>query len=158
MHGTGPGIDECEPPEVERVHAVDVLVGVDLHERGVVVDLRRRGVLHEERVDARVVVHLADRRDDVGLRRVLRQVDVRRRPAELLGLLHLHADVAFARAVVADEHSSESGRVPGRQQLVDARREVGEHRVGHRCPGIITALGRSLPLAPALNGGSASRR
>ena len=53
------------------MHPVDVLVGVDLHERGVVVDLRRRGVLDEEGVDARVVVQLADRGDDVGLRRVV---------------------------------------------------------------------------------------
>ena len=66
------------------MHPVDVFVGIDLEQRGVVVDLRRRGMLHEERVDRGIVVERADGGGDVGLRRVFRQVDVRRRPAELL--------------------------------------------------------------------------
>ena len=43
---------EREPADVHRVQAVDVLVGVDLEQRGVEVDLRRRRVLHEVAVDA----------------------------------------------------------------------------------------------------------
>ena len=59
------------------MHPVDVLVGIHFHQRGVVVDLRRRGVLKQECIDARVGVHLANRGHNIGLRRVLRQVDVR---------------------------------------------------------------------------------
>ena len=53
VHGTGPGHTEHEPAEVHRVQPVDVLVGIDLEQRGFVVDLRRRRVLHEHRVDGR---------------------------------------------------------------------------------------------------------
>ena len=82
-----------------------------------------------------IVVELADRGDHVGLRRVLGKVDVRRRPAELLRLLHLHADVARAGAVVAHEDRAEPGRVPVGDQLLAPRHEVGEHRVGDRTAG-----------------------
>ena len=51
---------------------------------------------------------------------------------ELLRLLLLHADVARARAVVADEDRAEPRRVPVRDQLLDARLEVREHRLGDR--------------------------
>jgi len=71
------GRTEREPTEVERVHPVDVLVGIDLHEGRVVVDLRRRRMLHEERIDLRVVVHLPDRGHEIRLARVLREMDVR---------------------------------------------------------------------------------
>ena len=52
------------------MHAVDVLVGIHLEQRGLVVDLRRRRVLHEHRVDGGIVVELADRSEQVVLRRV----------------------------------------------------------------------------------------
>ena len=73
-----PGDTEHEPAEVHRVQPVDVLVGIDLEQRGLVVDLRRRRVLHEHRVDGGIVVERADRREQIGLRRVLGQVHVRR--------------------------------------------------------------------------------
>ena len=63
---------EREAAHVDRVHAVDVLVGIHLEQRGVEVDLRRRRVLDEEAVDQRVVVERAHGGDHVGLRRVLR--------------------------------------------------------------------------------------
>ena len=104
---------ERQATHVHRVHAVDVLVGVHLEQRGVEVDLRWRGVLDEEAVDERVVVEGADGGEHVGLGRVLGQVLVRCRPAELARLLHLHADVARAGAVVAHEDGAEPGRVAG---------------------------------------------
>ena len=75
--GHWPRHHQREPAHVHRVHAVDVLVGIHLHDRGVEVDLLRRGVLHEEAVDCGVVVERAHGREHVGLRRVVGQVDVR---------------------------------------------------------------------------------
>jgi hypothetical protein len=69
------------------VQAVDVLVRVHLEQRGLEVDLGRRRVLDEHRVDRVVVVQLPDRGDEVGLRRVVRRCPVRAGEAELLGLL-----------------------------------------------------------------------
>ena len=43
VHDTGPGDAERQSAHVRGVHAVDVLVGIDGHEHGVEVDLRRRG-------------------------------------------------------------------------------------------------------------------
>ena len=48
-------------------------------------------------------------------------------------------DVALAGAVVTHEDGAEPGRVTVGDELLDARLEVGEHRVGHRPPGIIFA-------------------
>ena len=76
------------------MHAVDILVGVHRQQRGVVVDLRRRGVLREERVDIVGGVELADRGEEVVLGGVFGEMDVGRFPAQLFGLRHLHADVA----------------------------------------------------------------
>ena len=67
VHGTGPGIPSASRPMLTRVHAVDVLVRVDLEQRRLVVDVRRRRVLEEDRVDGAVVVEVADRREHVGL-------------------------------------------------------------------------------------------
>ena len=54
---------EGEAAEVGRVQAVDVLVGVDGHQDGVEVDLRRRRVLDEHGVDGRIVVEPLHRVD-----------------------------------------------------------------------------------------------
>ena len=70
-----------------------------------------------------------------GARRVLREPLVRAREAELLGLLHLHADVAGARAVVTDEHGAQTGGLVRLLELRDAGREVGEDRLGDRGSG-----------------------
>ena len=67
------GHAEHEPAEVHGVQAVDVFVGIDLEQRGFVVDLRRRRVLHEHRVDGGIVVELVDRGEQIGLRRGLRE-------------------------------------------------------------------------------------
>jgi hypothetical protein len=71
VQGTGPGMPEGEAPHVDRVQAVDVLVRVHLQQRGLEVDLLRGRVLHQHGVDRGVVVHLPDRRHDVGLRGVV---------------------------------------------------------------------------------------
>ena len=114
---------------------VDILVGIHLEQRGLVVDLRRRGMLHEHRVDRGVVVERVDRGEQIGLRRVLGQVNVRRGQADLERLLLLHADVARARAVVADEDRREPGREAAVDEHFDARLEVGERRLRDRGAG-----------------------
>ena len=136
MHDTGSGHREGEPADVHRVQTVDVLVRVDLEQRGVEVDLRRSGVLHEITVDGRVGVEVTDRRDQVGLGRVVGEVDVRRAPAELLRLPLLDPDVALARGVAPDEDRAEPERVARLAQRLDARHEIREHglrdrRAGH---------------------------
>ena len=65
--GRGSRHHEREATHVDGVHAVDVLVGVHLEQRGVVVELRRHRVLHEERVDVIGVVEAADGSDEIGL-------------------------------------------------------------------------------------------
>ena len=143
------GHAEREPPEVDRVQPVDVFVGIHLEQRGLVVDLRRRRVLHEHRVDCGIVVERADRGDEVGLGRVLRKVNVRRGEADLGRLLLLHADVARARTVVADEDGRETGREAAVDERLDARLEVGERGLRRPEP-------RGMRIA--LNAGSAVRR
>ena len=70
---------EREAAHVHRVQPVDVLVGIELEQRGLVVDLRRRRVLEQDAVDVGVVVQLVDRREHGRLVGVGGQVDVRRR-------------------------------------------------------------------------------
>ena len=74
---------EREPAHVERVLAVGVLVRVELGERRLVVDVRRRGVLDQHGVDLGGVVHLPHGRHDVGLGGVVRKVHVGAAESEL---------------------------------------------------------------------------
>ena len=117
------GHAEHEPAEVHRVQPVDVLVGIHLEQRGFVVDLRRRRVLHEHRVDGGIVVERADRGEQIGLRRVSGRCTCGDGQPDLGRLLLLHADVARARAVVADEDRAEPGRDAVLDEPLDARRE-----------------------------------
>ena len=144
-----------EPAHVHRVHAVDVLVGIHLEQRGVEVDLRRRGVLDQERVDggsslnARTAASTSACVASSG--RCMCGAD---HPSSAR-LLHLHADVARARAVVADEDRAEPGRVPVR----DAASRLRGIRSANTAsatgpPGIIFAA----HLRRLLNAGSAVRR
>ena len=48
-----PGFAHHEPAEVDRVQAVDVLVGIDAQARARVVEPLRDRILHEVRVDVR---------------------------------------------------------------------------------------------------------
>ena len=125
---------------------VDVLVGIHLEQRRLVVDLRRRGVLDEHRVDGGVVVERADRREQIGLRRVLGKVHVRRGEPDLVRLLLLHADVARARAVVAHEDGAETGCHAVLHEPLDARLEIVE-RGGPR-PGRPASGSRSMQEVP----------
>ena len=103
----GAGHRQRQPAHVDRVQAVDVLVGVDREQRGVEVDLGRGRVLHEHRVNRRILVEFADRREQVGLRGVVGQVDVRRVAAQLGGLAH---QVQRGRALVlAVSRQSDAG-------------------------------------------------
>ena len=129
------GHAEGEAAHVHRVGAVGVLVRIDLGQRRVVVDVGRRGVLEEHGVDRGIVVERPDRLHHVGLRGVARELGVAAAEPELLGLLHLHADVAGRSAVLAHQDRAEARVVPGGPERLDPGPEVGEDRVGHRLPG-----------------------
>jgi hypothetical protein len=125
------------------VQAVDVLVGVHLEQRGLEVDLLRRRVLHQHRVDRGVVVHRPDRGDDVGLRGVLGQVQVRAGEAERVSPVHLHPDVAGAGRVAADQDGAEARAVAAGDERRDARGQVVEDRLRHGGTGQHQGHGRA---------------
>ena len=123
---------EGEAAHVHGVQAVDVLVRVHLQQRGLEVDLGRRRVLHQHGADVGVFVEAVDRVDQVSLRRIVAEVMMRAREAQLLRLLHLHANVAGRSGVAADQDRAQSGVHALRAQLLDSARELREYGIGDR--------------------------
>ena len=56
-----------KPPQIQRMHPVDVLVRVDGQQRRVVVQVARHRILDQQRVHRRIVVEIGDRPMQVGL-------------------------------------------------------------------------------------------
>src|SRR5262249_18242923 len=88
-------------------------------------------MLHEHGVDGVVRVELSDGAQKVGLGGVVGKMNVRRVEVELGRLLLLDADVADARALVADEDRAQPGTVTVLDEFADAWGQLGERRFGH---------------------------
>ena len=94
------------------MEAVDVLFGLDRLDHLLGVDLRRQRQLHEDAVDLRIGIELADDVQELGLARRRRQRMVEGAHPRLEGVADLVADVDLARRVVADENDGEAGDEP----------------------------------------------
>jgi hypothetical protein len=108
--GQRAGQAEREPAHVDRVHAVDVLVGVHRGERDVVVEVPGHRVLHEQPMHRIVGAELGDHPLELGLAGVGRQVRVRRHEAQVGRLPLLDPDVAGTGVIVTDQDGGERGR------------------------------------------------
>lgn len=133
-----------EVADVERVEAVDVLLGADgLGDAAlcVRVDVVAEGQLDEDAVDADVLVELADALDDVLLACAVGELDVGVAHATLFGSELLHPDVGGGCALGADLHDAEVGLEGGvlLLELCDALGDARAHLLGEG--GAIDELG-----------------
>ena len=142
VQGSGPGHPSGKPAEVQRVHAVDVLVRVDALQRGVVVEVLRRRVLDEQPVHLGVGVEPVDDGVQIVLRGVGGQVLVRRGKPELRGLALFDADVSGARIVIADENRRERRNDSTGAQRRNAGRNVGQDLLSDGSAGQQNGSGR----------------
>ena len=155
--GTWSGSAEEEPPGVERVQPVDVLVRVDRGDDARLVDVRRQRELHEDPVDRVVRVQLLEQLEDLALRRRLGQPVVARLDARLLRGLVLPADVDVRRGIVADEDrrkadvGAERRDVPGdlSADLLRDQFPVDSHS-RHRCEAYFRGADLPIPGGPQL--------
>ncbi len=92
-----------QPPDIDRVKAVDILQRIDRIEHGAGVDGTGQGQLHQYAVDGGIVVQLLDQVQQVVLGDFRRQTVFQRAHAGLARLGQLAIDVDFAGRVVADQ-------------------------------------------------------
>ena len=126
---------QCEPAHVDRVQAVDVLVGIKLHQRRLEVDVSRRRVLEQDGVDRVVVVEAVDSVDHVLLRAVSGQVNLHRAAPQLgrLGVHHPH--VPHTGVIVTDQQRRQPRNTTSVAKTIHARLQRSEHGVRNRTPG-----------------------
>ena len=86
------------------METVDILVGIDRGNDLLLVHVLRQRQLHENAIDGRIGVQLFDQREEVGLRRLGRQLVLEARHTGFHRLLALGADVDLARRVLAHQH------------------------------------------------------
>ena len=94
------------------MEAVDVLVRIDRRDDLLRIDLIRQRQLDQDAVDGGISVEARDQREQIGFARHLRQAVIETSHTGAGGHLHLAADVAFARRIVADEHDREARHDP----------------------------------------------
>ena len=90
------------------MQAVNVLVRADRRQHGVLVQGLRQGQLHQDAVDRRVLVQLADEPQEVMLRGIGRQPVGHRVHADGERVLTLGADVDLAGGILAHQHHGEA--------------------------------------------------
>ena len=138
-----------QPPDVDRVEPVDILVRPDAIEHPRRVDRARQRQLHQNAMHRRIGVQPIDQRQHIGLGRLGGQAVLDRAHANAAAFGDLAADVDVAGRIVAHQHH--------RQRRLDPARLQCRHRLGRfggqgpRHCGAIDDLGHGW--SPPLNAG-----
>ena len=109
VHGTSAGLAAPQPPDIERVKAVDVLRRIERGDHRLRIDAARQRQLDEDAVDPVVGIEPVDQLEDrrgVGIRR---QTDIRTRRSRPRRRRAPCCEHRLARRVVADEDRGEAG-------------------------------------------------
>ena len=93
---------------VDRVKTVNILGGINGGDHGRLVNVFGKRRLHEDAVDERVVIKIADERDNLGLARVGRKFVLYRVQAQFRGLLVLRPHIGARSRIVADEDNRQT--------------------------------------------------
>ena len=104
---------EREAPGADRGQAIDVLVGIDPFDHVLLVQMPRQRQLDQDAIDQRIGVELVDQRDQIGLRRIRRQLVFKAGHAAFDGLLGLAGDIDLAGRILAHQHHGQPGLAPG---------------------------------------------
>ena len=128
-----PRLVEPEAADVDRVEAVDVLVGIDAVEHPLLVDLPGERELHQDAVDRVLGVELVEQGEELVLGGLGGEPEGAAQHADLGAALDLAAHVGLGGGIVADQHGDELRR-PGarREHLADACRHLGADLGGGR--------------------------
>ena len=133
--GDGAGHGQRQATHVGWVQAVDVLVGVKFEQGGLEVDVLRRRVLEEDRVDSVLIIEPVDGIEDVLLCAVRWQAYFDGVTAELGRFGVLHADVTGTRVVVTNEQRREPRKMTRGAKRVDARTQASGYGIRDRTTG-----------------------
>jgi hypothetical protein len=115
------------------VKAVDVLLDGDLLHHAGNANVRRQRQLHQDAVDARVLVESLDAREQLAFADADRELDQLRADADLLAAGDLAADVTARRRIVADQHDCQRRRhLIARLEILDAYAVFGPQFLGNR--------------------------
>ena len=104
-----------QPPGIDRMEAVDVLLRPDCLDHRRLVEMGGQRQLHQDAVDRRIGVERLHDRQQFGLAGRRRQRLLHRMEAEFGRLLALAGDIDRACRIVADQHHREAGDNPRRR-------------------------------------------
>ena len=122
-------LPDAQPPDIDDVEAVHILVRVDRGDHHLLVDMLGQRQLDEDAVHRRIGVEHADQRQQLVLRRRLGQAVGGADHARRLGRLALGTDIDLARRVLADDHHRQPRLAPRRRlESGDQRRHAFTQR------------------------------